>query len=217
MSLPDPALWRRATVTSSFSLPANKGTAFPFTLLLCPLKSYISSPASDFLTSLSTFFWFLCRPPWEQVCCTVSQPLQLCVSIPVKPGVYSLDWTPPSTSFLVNDNNARALGNFFPARTPGCLWAPIWPLISFLCRLFNESLKPVEIPFLKIHFLNLTTFPPLLIALTLIGWACWSQGTLLFSYSCRPNPYPLHENPKLEETQGFPFHKLENGFTVATL
>lgn len=56
-----PAFWGRIVTISSFSFHLIQGWRF----LLCSQEGYISNPASDFLTSLNIFFWFLCHPPRE--------------------------------------------------------------------------------------------------------------------------------------------------------
>lgn len=112
-------------VPSSFSPPANKGTVFPFTLLLPPEKLFNLISRLTFLDFLEHVFLIslsssLGTSPFYSFSATLVD-----VFIPGKPGVYSLDCFHLLPLFLVSDNNARALGNFFPARTPGCLWAPI--------------------------------------------------------------------------------------------
>lgn len=136
----------------------------------------------------------------------------VCVSVPVMPRVCLLSFI-FHVFFLVNGNNEGALWNFVPARTPGRLRAPVWPLISFLWRIFNESLKPVEIPSLEIHLLDLTTF------LSLLSTLAWSVGQagpkapFHFYILVAQTLAPCRKSLKLEEIPAF----LSMGLRMALL
>lgn len=122
----------------SWSLPLSpcphliKGQCFPLPSSVSSGKVTSPNPVPDFLSSLNTFSRFLRHPPWEWVHFTVSPVTWVCVSSPFISGFACWTAIYLPCLFLVNGNNAGALWNLVPARTPGHLRGPLSDSWSFL-------------------------------------------------------------------------------------